>query len=61
MDTTIESLPARLKAHRVPLLLAAVGMAPLLGIFLVALWNRSTYQFFPFAMLGVGDDQRGQA
>ena len=54
MDTTIDSLPARLKAHRVPLLLAAVGMAPLLGVFLVALWNRSTYQFFPFAMLGVG-------
>ena len=54
MDTTINSLRARLKAHRLPLLLVAAGMAPLLGVFLVALWNRETYQFFPFALIGVG-------
>ena len=36
------------------LILAAAGLAPLLGIFLTGLWNRPTYQFFPLALFAAG-------
>lgn len=54
MVSTYDSLMPRIKADRLNLMLAAAGFAPLLGVFLVALWNRPTYQFFPLALIAAG-------
>lgn len=54
MNSITHSLWARAKSSRVDLFLAAVGLAPLLGIFMVGLWNRPTYQFFPLALFAAG-------
>jgi len=51
-DNSSSSLLARLKANRVSLILAALGLAPLLGLFFVASWDRPAYQFFPLALAG---------
>ena len=47
-------LKSRLKAERVNLVLMLLGFAPLLVLFFTSLWNRSTYQFFPLALVGSG-------
>ena len=45
---------SKLKAERVNLVLILLGFVPLLSIFLIQLWGRSTYQFFPLALVGAG-------
>ncbi|MEI6076704.1 MAG: exosortase U [Verrucomicrobiota bacterium] len=47
-------LKAHLKAERFNLVIMLLGFAPLLALFFSSLWNRSTYQFFPMALIGSG-------
>ena len=54
LNSTTNFLRARVKVERADLILAAAGLAPLLGIFLAGLWNRATYQFFPLAFVAAG-------
>ena len=51
-DNSSLMLLARIKASRVSLGLAALGFAPLLGLFFIASWDRPAYQFFPLALAG---------
>jgi exosortase len=54
MDLSAESLRTRIKADWVNFVLAALGFAPLLWLFLAALWSHPTYQFFPLALVAAG-------
>ncbi len=45
------SLTRRIKANWQILMLAALGFAPMVGLFFVMSWGRPSYQFFPMAII----------